>query len=399
MDIERLRAGTPGCAAVAHFNHSSCSLPPEGVLETVAGHLRREALRGPHEAGLAAAEAVQGTRRAAARLLNAGEDEIALTGSGSQGWGSAFAALPPLRPGDRLLVGRQEWGGNLATMHRAAARAGARVETIPCEEDGSVSAEGLARMIDDRVRLVALTWLPANGGLVNPAAAIGRVARAAGVPYFLDAGQALGQIPADVEAIGCDVLKGAGRKYLRGPRGTAVLYVRRGFLDRLDPAFVDVLSAPWQVEGTGDGVAGPRLRPDARRFETSEGPVALQLGLGEAIRLALETGVDAIRARISTLAETLRRELAGIRGLGPHDLGTERSSIVSFTLDGVAPQEVRRRLWERDVNVAAVGPGYAPLDSAARGLGEVVRASVSHLTTEAEIDRLVSGLRAVARGG
>jgi selenocysteine lyase/cysteine desulfurase len=395
MDIERLRAGTPGCAAVAHFNHSSCSLPPDEVLEAVAAHLRREALRGPHEAGLAAAEAVRGTRRAASRLLNAGEDEIALTGSGSQGWGSAFAALPPLRPGDRILVGRQEWGGNLATMHRAAARAGARVETIPCEEDGSVSAEGLARMLDDRVRLVALTWLPANGGLVNPAAAIGRVARAAGVPYFVDAGQALGQIPADVEAIGCDVLKGAGRKYLRGPRGTAILYVRRGFLDRLDPAFVDVLSAPWQMEDP----AGPRLRPDARRFETSEGPVALQLGLGEAIRLALGIGVDAIRARISALAETLRGELAGIGGLRPHDLGTERSSIVSFTLDGVAPQEVRRRLWERDVNVNAVGPGYAPLDSAARGLGEVVRASVSHLTTEAEIDRLVSGLRAVARGG
>src|SRR6185369_7841916 len=199
---------------------------------------------------------------------------------GSAAFGLAFAALPRLAAGDRILVGRQEWGGNLGTMIRAATKVGASVEAIACRDDGSVDPEALSRMIDDRVRLVALTWLPANGGLINDAAAIGRVTRRAGVPYFIDAGQAVGQVPVDVAALGCDILKGACRKYLRGPRGTALLYVRKEFLQHLEPVFLDVQSAPW-VDG------GPVPRQDARVFETVETSVALQLGLGAALRQAL----------------------------------------------------------------------------------------------------------------
>jgi cysteine desulfurase / selenocysteine lyase len=118
-------------------------------------------------------------------------------------------------------------------------------------------------MLDPRVKLVSLTWLPANGGLINDAVAIGRVTHAAGIPYFVDAGQALGQMPVDVRLLQCDMLKGAGRKFLRGPRGTAIMYVRRGFIDQMAPAFLDVLSAPWSGEAF-------EQRRDARLFETSE---------------------------------------------------------------------------------------------------------------------------------
>ncbi|WP_282568028.1 aminotransferase class V-fold PLP-dependent enzyme [Bosea sp. WAO] len=223
----------------------------EATLAAVTEQLRREALYGPHEASVAVQDRLDQARADAGRLVNATAAEIAFTSSGSAGWGLAFAALPSLRAGDRILVGRQEWGGNLATMQRAAARAGATIEVIACREDGSVDSDALAGMIDERVRLVALTWLPANGGLINDAVAVGRVTRAAGVPYFVDAGQALGQIPVDVAAIGCDVLKGAGRKHLRGPRGTAILYVRGSFQSQLDTVFSDVLSAPWTAQGTG----------------------------------------------------------------------------------------------------------------------------------------------------
>ena len=158
-------------------------------------------------------------RALAARLFNAQPDEIALTGGNSPGWGSAFAAFAtahPWQPGDRILVGRHEWGGNLACMRLIAERAGARVETIPSDQDGCVDPEALRAMLDERVRLIALTWLPANGGLINPAAAIGAVAREHGIAYFVDAAQAVGQLPIDVEQVGCDVLAGAGRKALRG---------------------------------------------------------------------------------------------------------------------------------------------------------------------------------------
>lgn len=380
------RAATPGWGESLLLNHAGASVMSAAVLAALQGHLALEGRVGPMDAADAAAPRLQQLRASAARLLNAGSDEVAVLGSGSAAFGavwSAFTHTAPLRAGDRILVGRQEWGGNLATYERAAARAGATVEVLPSRADGSVDVEASAALMDARVRWLSLTWLPANGGLINDAAALGRLARAAGVPYLIDAGQALGQLPVDVQALGCDVLKGAGRKHLRGPRGTALLYVRRGFLERLEPPWVDVQSAPWQ--------AG--LRDDARRFETSEQPVALQLALGVALAEALALGVDRIAARVQALAALLRERLSTLPGVQVRDLGTgPRSGLVSFTVDGEAAGDVKARLAAQGVRVGANGPAYTPRDMQARGLAGVVRASLSWLNDEADVDRLVTAL-------
>lgn len=388
IDVEAWRALTPGCTNGLHFNHAGASLPSAASLSAINEHLLREALLGPMEAAAAAGDAIERVRRDAAALLGAQPDEIAFASSGSSAWGSVFAALPPLRHGERILVGRQEWGGNLASMRLAADRAGASVEIIPCNEDGSVDAAALAAMIDARVRLVSLTWLPANGGLINDAVAVGRVANAAGVPYFVDAGQALGQLPVDVRAIGCDLLKGAGRKYLRGPRGTALLYLRRGFAETLVPGYVDVAS----VTGMNGSIG---LRADARRFENAETSIALLLGLGVALRECLQLGLEPIRARIRRLADSLRARLADIAGVQLRDLGTERSGLVAFSVGSRDVFELRQHLAERGVRVGANKVPYTPLDMQARGLDGVVRASVSWLNTDAEIARLVREIAAV----
>ncbi|MBA8879898.1 aminotransferase class V-fold PLP-dependent enzyme [Phyllobacterium myrsinacearum] len=390
LDIEQLRSETPGCAISTHFNHSGSSLPSNTVLAVVTEHLQRESLYGPMEAAANAASQIDEARADAAGLICATPAEIAFSSSGSAAWGLAFAALPPLVAGDRILVGRQEWGGNLSTMQAAAKRAGARVETIPVNEDGSVDANALAAMIDDRVRLVALTWLPANGGLINDAAAIGKVTKAAGIPYFIDAAQALGQLPVDVSAIGCDMLKGSGRKFLRGPRGAAILYLRKAFLENLEPAYLDVLSSTW-------GEDGPNVRSDAQRFETSEKPIALLLGLGAALKHARSLGVEAIRHRIRELSGQLRDQLGAIPGVTIHDLGTEKSGLVSFTVAGMAPQTIRSKLAEKRITIAANGIPYTPLDMMARGLNEVARASVSYLNTTDEIDRLCDNVAALVQ--
>lgn len=390
LDIEQLRSETPGSAITTHFNHAGSSLPSSATLAAVTEHLQRESLYGPMEAAANAAGLIDEVRADAAGLVGAAPAEIAFASSGSAAWGSAFAALPPLVAGDRILVGRQEWGGNLSTMQAAAKRAGARIETIPVNEDGSVDAGALADMIDDRVRLVALTWLPANGGLINDAAAIGKVTRAAGVPYFIDAAQALGQLPVDVSVIGCDMLKGSGRKFLRGPRGVAILYLRKAFLEKLEPAYLDVLSSSW-------GEEGPNVRADAQRFETSEKPIALLLGLGAALKQARHLGVGAIRQRIKDLSGQLRDQLGAIPGVTILDLGAEKSGLVSFTVAGIAPQTIRSQLAEKRITIAANGIAYTPLDMTARGLNEIVRASVSYLNTTDEIDRLCDNVAALAQ--
>ncbi|EHP43717.1 class V aminotransferase [Cupriavidus basilensis OR16] len=387
--VDALRALTPGAQSTTHFNHGGASLPSAATLEAIYSHLRREAMLGPMEAGVAAREQTERARTLAARLLNAEPAEIALTTGNSPGWGAAFAALGAWQPGERILVGRHEWGGNLAAMRLTAQRAGASIETIPSDSSGAVDPEALAAMIDGRVRLIALTWLPANGGLINPAAAIGQVARRHGIPYFIDAAQAVGQLPIDVTQLGCDVLSGAGRKALRGPRGTGLLYVRRDFLPRLTPAFVDTYSAPLDAHGE------PVLRAGAARFESAEAAMALRCGLANALEEALEIGLENIRARIDGTARALRAQLAEIPGVTVLDQGRELSGLVAFNVAGHNPMALQGSLAAQGVTIGSNGVPYTPLDMNARGIDQVARASVSYLTTEAEIGRLLAALRAL----
>lgn len=387
--VQALRAQTPGTQHVTHFNHAGASLPSAATLEAIRAHLWREAAMGPMEAGVAAREQTESARTLAARLFNAQPAEIALTTGNSQGWGSAFAALGAWRPGDRILVARHEWGGNLASMRLTAQRAGASIETIHSDSSGAADPEALEAMLDQRVRLIALTWMPANGGLINPAAAIGRIARRHGIAYFIDAAQAVGQVPVDVAELGCDVLTGAGRKALRGPRGTGLLYVREAFLERLAPAFVDTHTAPLGANGE------PALRADAARLESAEVAPALRCGLANALQEALEIGVENIRERIDTMAQMLRAELAQIDGVTVLDQGRERSGLVAFNVAGHEPQAVQRALAAQGVTIGANGVAYTPLDMHARGLTQIARASVSYLTTEAEIGKLLDDVRAL----
>ncbi len=387
-EVLRLRDATPGCAQVIHFNHAGASLPSQATLDAVIGQLQREALGGPMET--ADIQVQERARSAAAALLNAQPEDIAFASSGSAAWSQAFNALGPWHSGERILVGRHEWAGNLACMAEAV-KAGARLEVIPCDARGAVDPQALAQMIDRHVRLIALTWLPANGGLINPAAQIGAIARRHGIPYFVDAGQALGQLPCDVQALQCDMLKGAARKFLRGPRGTALMYIRPEFLQRLLPVQRDVLSAPWD---------GQRftLRDDARRFETSEVSLALLAGLANALEEHQRIGATAIRKRIVELSQPLRRRMKEIPGLTLRDLGSanEQSGLIAFTLEGWDCVALKQALAERRINIGANGVAYTPLDMQARGLNSIARVSVSYLNTAEEIDILLTNLAELA---
>jgi cysteine desulfurase/selenocysteine lyase len=373
-----------------YFNNAGASLTSQAVIDAVTAHLARESAMGPYAAAQAVADEVADLYACAAKLLGCDADEVALTDSHSRGWGAVVGSMA-FGEGDRILVSRSEWGGNYASLMHIARRCGAQVEVMPCDDSGAVCPTQLAAMLDARVRLISLTWLPANGGLVNPAAAVGALARAAGIPFVLDAAQAVGQMPVDVRAIGCDVLTAPGRKWLRGPRGTGLLYVRRDFLARLTPRTFDQLSAPWRDDGY-------HLRDDARRFETSEASVALRLGLRVALRSALDLGVAAIRQRIIGLADSMRASLGAIDRVQLQDLGRQRSGLVSFTMAGLAPAEVRHRLQAEGIEVALNGVAFTPLDMQARGLTEIVRASPHVYTTEDDVAQLVTAVSRVARG-
>jgi cysteine desulfurase / selenocysteine lyase len=253
-----------------------------------------------------------------------------------------------------------------------------------------VSVSALARMLDSGgVGLVAITHVPTNGGLVNPVAEIGRLAQEAGVPFLLDACQSVGQMPVDVDAIGCDLLSATGRKFLRAPRGTGFLYVRETLLDRMDPAFLDLSGATWVAEDRYE------LRPDARRFENWEFNFAALAGLGEAVAYAREWGLEVIGARVDALAEGLRERLGEVAGVTVRDLGERRCAIVTFTHAEVDADEVQRRLGEQGFNVSVSQAPATLLDFDHRQLPPLVRASVHYYNTDDELDRFAAAVAAL----
>jgi cysteine desulfurase/selenocysteine lyase len=382
IDVQRARADTPGCTKVAHLNNAGSSLPPTPVLEAVIAHLRREAEIGGYEAEDEAHERIESTYASIARLLGCNPDEVALVENATRAWDMAFYAFR-FGPGDRILTGRAEYASNYIALTQVAQRTGAEVEIVPDDEYGQMDGDALARLLDERVKLVSVVHVPTQSGLVNPAAEIGRLTSAAGVPLLLDACQSTGQLPLDVAELGCDVLSATGRKFLRGPRGTGFLYVRRGLLERLEPPLLDGHAAEWQEEG------GYRIRDDARRFENWESYVAGKLGLGAAVDYALELGLDPIRERVQALAAQLRERLGELPGVTVRDRGRELAAIVTFTRDGFTAEEIKAALAAAHVNVTVSAASWSRLDLGGRGLDAVVRASVHYFNDDDELGRLV----------
>src|SRR6266705_2178966 len=374
-----------------HLNNAGAALMPQPVLETLTRHLEREAAIGGYEAADEAAARVRETYELVARLVGTAARNIALVENATVAFSQALSAFD-FRGGDRIVTTRADYPSNQLMYLSLARRAG--VETVRADDlpAGGVDPESVRQLArDPRTRLVAVSWVPTNSGLVQDARTVGEVCAELGVPYLVDACQSVGQMAVDVNALHCDYLAATGRKFVRGPRGIGFLYVSDRMLERgAFPLFVDMRGADWTDPDAF------RLADGARRFENWEFAHALVLGLGEAARYALAVG-SAGGKRAWALAAELREQLAALPGVRVLDRGRERCAIVTIDVRGHDAADLKLRLRERGVNTSSSDRDDGVLDMDAKRAPTVLRCSPHYSNTEDELSAAVEVLAGLIR--
>lgn len=392
IDFTSAATDTPGCAGGQVFLDSAgSSLPPHPVLDTVVAHLHREAEVGGYRAAQERAEELEDGYTVFADVLGCSPEEVAFSDSATRSWLSAFQAIP-LTEGDRVLITEIEYAGNAIPILRRAQAVGASVEVVPSTASGEVSLPALRELLDERVKLLSLVHAPTNGGLLTSVKKATAAAHEVGALVLLDACQSVGQVECRAGELGVDFITGTGRKWVRGPRGTGFLYVKRAVLETLVKENVDLRGGSWTAR---DRV---RLREDAKVFELWEYGVADRLGLVAAGRYMLELGIPEIYSAVQSIGERLREGLARIDGVRVHDLGERRSGIVTFSVEGIPATEVVELLGRRNVTTTVSRRPSTLIDMSRRGLEEIVRASPHYFVSPQQVDTTLEAVQDI-RGG
>jgi selenocysteine lyase/cysteine desulfurase len=389
-DLARWRADTPGCEGRVHLNNAGAALTPASVREAVAGHLALEGEIGGYEAAEGRVEALRAAYEALARVLGTSSRNVAMHQNSSVAFAQAFAAFD-LRPGDLILTSRADYASNQIMYLALSRRRGVEVVRVPDAPEGGVDPQAVRELVARRrPALVALSWIPTNSGLVQPAEAVGEICRDTGVPYIVDACQAVGQMSVDVARLHCDYLAGAARKFLRGPRGIGFLYVSDRALEAgAYPITVDMHGADW-IEAE-EFV----LKPDARRFEGWEISHALVLGVGAAAEYALRVGAEAAGERSWALAAYARARLAELDGVRVLDRGPSLCAIATAELGGRDAETVKLALRARGINTSSPLREDAVIDMDEKRAASALRISPHYYNTAEEIDAAVAALAEV----
>jgi selenocysteine lyase/cysteine desulfurase len=376
-----------------HLNNAGAALVPRQVRDAVAAHLNLEEEIGGYEAADAQTEALKATYQALAELLGTRAHNLALVQNSTVAFAQAISAFDP-GPGDAILTSRSDYASNQIMYLSLARRRGVEIVRAPDAPEGGIDPEAVRKLVSRRrPALVALTWIPTNSGLVQPVEAVGEICRRAEVPYLVDACQAVGQMPIDVGALQCDYLAATSRKFLRGPRGLGFLYVSDRMLEQgAHPLLTDMHGATWSDR---DNFI---LTPDARRFETWEFAHALVLGLGAAVRYALEVGLEVARDRSWDLAACARDRLAALPGGRVLDRGGELCAIATATFEGRHSRDLKLALRDRRINTSSPEREDAVIDMDEKGATSALRISPHYYNTKEEVDSAVEALREILKG-
>ena len=389
MNLDQLRCDTPATEHLIHLNNAGAGLMPTVVSDAVHAYLSHEARCGGYESAAAYAEKLREVYPLAAQLLHCQVGNVALASSATDAYARALSAVR-FREGNVILTTNDDYISNQFAFLSLQKRFGIRVVRADDYPGGGVIPDHLIELARKlRPVVIAVTHVPTNSGRIQPVEAFGEVAREVGAWYLVDACQSVGQMDVDAVAIGADFLSLTGRKFLRGPRGTGLLYVSDRVLDAgLEPLFIDMRGADWMSADTYLPQA------TAQRFEQWETPPALTVGLAEAIRYANQLGMPAIVERTAALMYRLRAGLGNVPGLRLLDEAEHLASLLLFTLPNQAPDRLQAYLKSHAINFSMSYTNYALIDWQRKGVEWAVRFSPHYYNTEAEIDTVIGLVRA-----
>lgn len=385
--VDQWRQDTPGIREWIHFNNAGSALPPQAVTQVMLDYLTYESWRGGYETARERTAELKAFYQAVSQLVNIMPDQVAYAYSATHAYARALSSIP-FKPGDTILTSTNDYVSNQLAFMSLKQRLGinyVRVADLPA---GGIDLEDL----EDKIRtlhpkLVSVTQVPTNSGLIQDVADVGAICQAYGIWYLVDACQSVGQMPVDMAAIGCDFLCGTFRKFLRGPRGAGFLAVsRRVLTGQLTPLFVDLQGADW------DGNDTFTVKPSAVRFEEWERNYAGVVGATACINYALNIGLGHIKDRSFALAERLREQASALHGVRILDQGNSLSAIVTMTLSR-GPEGLIPHLTERHINASLAPATAAWVDMQRKKASWLLRLSPHYYNTADEVDTVVSALQ------
>jgi L-cysteine/cystine lyase len=347
MNLEHIRAGIPALAGSIYLNTGTFGPLPTIVadeIRRVYGEIERQGTFSPGVFWQMELEGFEALRSQVAALLHADPGEIALTRNVTDGINIVLHGLD-WQPGDQVILTDHEHPSGTVPWLALGGRAGVELRWLELVDDADEIVARFQRLLGPRTRLAQLSHVSCLTGLRLPMERLCRLARQAGVLTLVDGAHAEGQFAVDVGALGCDFYAACGHKWLLGPQGVGMLYVRREHVQRLRPIWLG-----WDVAQPFDRAARSyQLQDTAARFEQSTRAWPLYLAFGKAIEFVEGVGPPAIEQRVQALRRNFighLRATPGVTVLSPLDasLGT---GLVTVRVAGWSYDALQQRLWEQ----------------------------------------------------
>ncbi len=385
MNLEKIRRDTPGCHDKIFFNSAGASLMPSFVVETIKGYFEQEEQLGGYKVQDLQVTIINEFYEEVAKLLNCLPRNIAFANSATDAYAKAISSIA-FKAGDTVLTTDDDYVSNYIAFISLKNRFGINILRSGNLENGDLDLEHFEAQIQEhQPKLVAVTHVPTNSGKIQDVVGVGKLCKKYDILYLLDACQSVGQMPVDVEEIGCDFLSVTGRKFLRGPRGTGFLYASDRMLEEgYMPLFADAGGADW--------IAAEQYRPhkEAKRFQLWENSYAILLGLKEAVKYLNDLGVQNVFDYNQTLLKQLTKGLQSIPGIKTYDEGSRRSNIITFRKGNLQQRQIKSKLDEAGIYYSVSGINYALIDYQKKGVDWTIRFSPHYFNTVEEINRALT---------